>query len=74
MLNSGRNRLQNTRNKQKYQTTANLNHQQEAYGAIVQDSFMDENFDDSYDQYQTYKDKPKGDSFYHNVNQNASVN
>ena len=34
-----------------------------ATGLAPQESFMNENFEDSYEQYDNYKDKPKGDSF-----------
>lgn len=30
---------------------------------LPRDSFMNENFDDSYDRYEQYKDKPAGDSY-----------
>ena len=40
----------------------------------VQDSYMNENFEDSYEQYDNYKDKPKGDSFVNKVQSNQPAN
>lgn len=39
-------------------------------GPGPQDSYMNENFEDSYEQYDNYKDKPKGDSFVTKVQSN----
>ena len=39
-------------------------------GPGPQDSYMNENFEDSYEQYDNYKDKPKGDSFMTKVQSN----
>ena len=34
---------------------------------LPQDSYINENFEDSYEQYDNFKDKPKGDSFINKV-------
>lgn len=39
---------------------------------LPRDSFMNENFDDSYDNYDRYKDRPAGDSYVQNLEFNPS--